>query len=386
MISQNTMVGGTLNLTNAITGSYDVVVKNNFLLNPTSVSLPDSDKYVFLNNNVSFSSLFTGSSTFTVNRIEGCTFEGKVNQTNLVLKAYEIDNSNFINLLFTPQTRNTTTIREKVKIRNSKFSSTIIENHVYNQKQRTVEISNSKLTDTIIKNGNTNTVGEDSITNLKNCDIFIKNNTYLLQSNLNSSTVYGSSELSECKIEISNSGFLHLVNNLFTLSTSVYTLALKKCELNYTGVSPLSLVYYSTKGVMKNLISYNNKYTNITLPTSDEKYIGYDPNIQSLTEPTTGYFFAGNVMNNPSPTAGGYLGWVCTTGGVANNNPWASGVSYTIGQQVNANNKVYECTVAGASGSTAPSHTSGTALDGSILTWKYVDVKAAFKQYGLISN
>jgi len=50
---------------------------------------------------------------------------------------------------------------------------------------------------------------------------------------------------------------------------------------------------------------------------------------------------------------------------------WQPNTAYTVGKRVKANGKVYECTVAGTSGMTAPSHTSGTATDGTV-TWKYL--------------
>jgi hypothetical protein len=44
-----------------------------------------------------------------------------------------------------------------------------------------------------------------------------------------------------------------------------------------------------------------------------------------------------------------------------------------VGQTVNAGGNVYQVTVAGTSGSTAPSFTSGTATNGTV-TFKYVGV------------
>lgn len=49
---------------------------------------------------------------------------------------------------------------------------------------------------------------------------------------------------------------------------------------------------------------------------------------------------------------------------------WVATTAYTVGTLVYANGNVYICTVAGTSGSTAPSHTSGIATDGTV-TWSY---------------
>jgi hypothetical protein len=100
--------------------------------------------------------------------------------------------------------------------------------------------------------------------------------------------------------------------------------------------------------------------------------------------PTSGVWSLADRALNSAPASGSYEGWICTTAGTANNTAWAATTAYTLNQLVNANGKVYKCTVAGTSGSTAPSHTTGTATDGTV-TWTYVDVLAVFKTYGLIS-
>jgi len=50
---------------------------------------------------------------------------------------------------------------------------------------------------------------------------------------------------------------------------------------------------------------------------------------------------------------------------------WKPSTAYSVGNQVIANGNIYKCTVAGTSGTTAPSHTSGTATDGTV-TWQFV--------------
>lgn len=53
------------------------------------------------------------------------------------------------------------------------------------------------------------------------------------------------------------------------------------------------------------------------------------------------------------------------------NMPWQATTIYHVGDRVVYNSKMFECTVAGTSSSTAPSHSSGTATDGTV-TWVYV--------------
>lgn len=54
-----------------------------------------------------------------------------------------------------------------------------------------------------------------------------------------------------------------------------------------------------------------------------------------------------------------------------NASAWAATTAYALNAYVYANSKIYQATVAGTSGSTAPSHTSGTATDGTV-TWTYI--------------
>ena len=57
--------------------------------------------------------------------------------------------------------------------------------------------------------------------------------------------------------------------------------------------------------------------------------------------------------------------------GASSVNPaWAATTAKSIGDSVVANGNTYLCTVAGSTGSTAPSHTSGVAADGTV-TWAY---------------
>jgi hypothetical protein len=50
---------------------------------------------------------------------------------------------------------------------------------------------------------------------------------------------------------------------------------------------------------------------------------------------------------------------------------WAASTAYVVGQTVNANGNVYQCTTAGTSGTTAPSGTGSSITDGTV-TWAYV--------------
>jgi hypothetical protein len=104
----------------------------------------------------------------------------------------------------------------------------------------------------------------------------------------------------------------------------------------------------------------------------------------AASTPTFGNYSVGQILYNTIPTSGNYIGWVCITSGTANTNSWAANKSYSLSTMVNVNGRVYKCTTAGTSSAIPPSHTSGTAKDGSVI-WEYADVLAVFKAFGLIT-
>jgi hypothetical protein len=101
-------------------------------------------------------------------------------------------------------------------------------------------------------------------------------------------------------------------------------------------------------------------------------------------EPARGTFRAGDVVYKSQPLPGDYVGWVCIASGIAAGTPWAPLTAYTVGSSVYAGNNVYRCVAAGTSGSSEPTHTSGTAPDGTV-TWEYVGPRAQFKAFGAIA-
>jgi hypothetical protein len=92
--------------------------------------------------------------------------------------------------------------------------------------------------------------------------------------------------------------------------------------------------------------------------------------------PIFGYYKPGELSLNASNTTN-TLGWQCTAGGFASNISWAATTAYTTGNIVNVGGLVYLCTVAGTTSSTSPTHTSGSATDGTV-TWLYIDALASF--------
>lgn len=152
--------------------------------------------------------------------------------------------------------------------------------------------------------------------------------------------------------------------------------------VNTTGLSSLEVVFKDNfmKTVVPRLADTHIKIDN---------YVDgvFDPYYRITAIPTSGKYRLGQILYNKIPIAGGYLGWVCTREGTALSASvaWKATTSYTVNSLVSANNKVYKCIAAGTTGTTAPSHTTGTAPDGTV-TWEYVDTLAVFNEFGLISK
>jgi hypothetical protein len=102
-------------------------------------------------------------------------------------------------------------------------------------------------------------------------------------------------------------------------------------------------------------------------------------------QPSYGKFKKDSIIFNSNPIPGGNVGWACISPGTANSLPWKPNTSYTVGTQINANGKVYECILSGTSGTKAPSHSTGSVQEGS-LVWKFIDSLAIFKTWGTISS
>ncbi|WP_161883840.1 hypothetical protein [Deinococcus alpinitundrae] len=64
---------------------------------------------------------------------------------------------------------------------------------------------------------------------------------------------------------------------------------------------------------------------------------------------------------------------------------WTATTAYTLGQTVNTTTRVYRCSVAGTSSATAPTHTTGSATDGTV-TWDYVGALVGAYGVGAING
>lgn len=84
---------------------------------------------------------------------------------------------------------------------------------------------------------------------------------------------------------------------------------------------------------------------------------------------TSGLFATGSSA--PTHTSGSEMNGSISLTYTATASSWAENTAYALNSYVLAGGRLYKCTVAGTSGSTAPSHTSGTATGGTV-TWAFV--------------
>lgn len=84
------------------------------------------------------------------------------------------------------------------------------------------------------------------------------------------------------------------------------------------------------------------------------------------------YDATNNPQGNRLPAGGTFTGTGGTAGtGVSTVGTWASTTAYALGQCVITSGRLYAAIAAGTSGSTAPAHTAGQVMDGTVL-WQYV--------------
>ena len=113
----------------------------------------------------------------------------------------------------------------------------------------------------------------------------------------------------------------------------------------------------------------------------------YDLDMQTFYSdlaPSHGIWKVGDLVWHYAPTPGGIPGWVCVAAGIAAGTAWRAGTVYEVGSQISAGDRVYRCTVAGISGTNAPIHTSGQAVDGTV-TWQYLGALVIFKALAPLS-
>ncbi|MFB5252948.1 right-handed parallel beta-helix repeat-containing protein [Bacillus mycoides] len=142
------------------------------------------------------------------------------------------------------------------------------------------------------------------------------------------------------------------------------------------------------------LVMKNNVLNNATMMITGKEFLQgniiygvIDPYYRMSSIPTSGYYGLGQEVKNSNPTVAGYVGWICTTGGYANNQTWVASKYYSKGSRINSGNHVYEALNDGTSYTTMPtfSSVSGSAVTDNNIIWKEIGSLAVFKTFGFIN-
>lgn len=245
---------------------------------------------------------YVAPSQITNSTFENCKIYNQTKSEN------RLDKCEFINSWFEMQCVSVQTVEtvdySKFAITNSKFASTSLTRFI------------------------------NSMTNMKNSVRFtVENSTF----------------------EIANSDFLQFVT--FTYSTAQTTnIEFIRCSIVYSGATPLSTKYFQNEVQVYKGVVADISLKNITLlALTDPKYTLFDANTENVTEPTSGYFKKGKLIQSVSPTAGGYFGWICLTTGYADNTAWGASTTYYKNDRIKVGSNVYVARNSGKSAKTTPS-------------------------------
>lgn len=376
-ITDNTFVGGSMALGST---SYRVMLSNNHYNNPTFIALGDNCSFV--DNYVIYTSILPVVPILTIPKAVSSVFKTVNESTEITFKSSRFDGCTFEKVTLRAEPTNTKE-REGTMFNDCDIISCSFRNHIFSGAPVKVTVSDSKITDTTFEAGITNVDNQNPYVSLEDCNIKINTKNSLFISDTNRAfTTY---KVIRCNVDIANTGFVSLLAS--GSGAKVNDVFMKKCNFRYTGATtPLTLKYYTNKSHMKSFVSTENTFDNIILPAPDAGvFKGYDPEHSDVAEPSFGYYSLGKIVYNATPIAGGILGWICVQEGCATSVNWTASTAYLKGDLVLSGTKVYECVIGGTSSTTAPTHTSGQATDGTV-TWKYAGVKPVFKQIGLISN
>lgn len=269
---ENSIHGGRINInTNNL---YSLNVSDNNFVDVMYINMGNNNiDNLFSNNHIKFINV-SESPIITVNNMDNCYFESS-SLREVIFRVYKQNGCVFNNIKINIQTRNQVTLIENVTIDNCEYNNCVLINHIFITKDRKIKVTHSKFIDTVLKVGNINTAGSTATTILENCVLkaYTLNNLFATDSN----QPMGFIKLIQCNIEISNPNFSYLIDNE-KLVRDTFSLFLKGCQFIYHGTTPLNLSYYDSYIPMIKLISVDNLFTNIILPTEDPKFfVGYDP-------------------------------------------------------------------------------------------------------------
>jgi hypothetical protein len=288
----NSFHSGSMNINNS---TYEILLTENNFVNPNFIITGET--CTFINNHIKFTTPTSTAPNIQANKIESCTFKA-VTQTEITSTVYQFEGCTFDNMIIRVESLNYRTLAEKILFHLCNFKNSIIRNHLFSGKARKVTVLKSNLQDTMVAVGITNVDNQNPFISLEECDIKIKTITSLFSSDTN--RLYSTFKAENCNIEISNPNFLYLLYTWGALQSN--QLILKQCIIEYTGGTQLKLVYYSNKNNMKQFISADNRFINITLTAADSGiYVGYDPDYkyrQSISLQPDGNQYSATIIHN----------------------------------------------------------------------------------------
>ncbi|PJN90996.1 hypothetical protein [Bacillus sp. mrc49] len=290
-----------------------------------------------------------------------------------------LEENEFINCNIIFNARDNAVTFKKCTFKNGKTSTTTTPNTLM------IEMENCDFTDHLIEPRNGTVVDSLKFT-VKNSRINFTSSyalTYLF-SIVNANAVNAFTfKFSNNTVKIDNPAITSFIKYGYNYSNSVNHEIFSN-SFEYTGAGVVTADLFNLTST-NNAFYSGNKLTNIALKTnlSDAKIKLYNPYKTTLAAPISGYYYLGEKVEISIPVAGGNIGWINLTEGYANDTAWVTTTPYALGARIYVGTNVYQATVAGTSGATAPSHTTGTAVDGTV-TWQYMGQKAKFKSYGAI--
>lgn len=105
--------------------------------------------------------------------------------------------------------------------------------------------------------------------------------------------------------------------------------------------------------------------------------------MRSASKPVTGHFYYGSVITASQPSVISAIAWHVVQSGHVYGAAWLPSTSYAVEQRVLSDGKVYECSVAGISGATAPTGAT-TNTDGGV-TWLYIGAPIIMRDVGKVA-
>ncbi|MCA1061776.1 hypothetical protein LCL96_23060 [Rossellomorea aquimaris] len=365
----NNYIEGSFNVENP---SYNTIVSNNFFKN----GIGSLGSAVYKNNIVKL--VVGGAIVKAANRISDCIFYSDPTDQFQPEVHFSNDfvNCQFKNLLVTLNTG----VPSNISIRDCEFNDCRFRTYQY---FHTVRFEDCRFVDSLVQSTCVNSEKRKNDMTFNHCHFESTKSPYFFQamSNITEGIKVG---FFECKFVINNSSIESLFDNNYITDSIIASVIGNIIE--YKGETQMTIPYFkSDKEVWEAHIANNKTYNIILTLPNLVKYKLFNPSTHSLNSPSSGLYSRGEIIYNAMPVAGGNLGWICIQSGQVNTNAWSPNTSYSINDVIHASGFVYKCIVAGNSGQSPPTHSSGSAFDGTV-QWEYVKPLAVFKEFGVIQD